>query len=168
MELHAAPDPVAAELVVEQLPTSTEPVHHDHIVVRYAETDDDVIAIHRFLLVVAQPAMRCPVDVEQSLMEIIRVTKENVALMVLKGGLLVGTMGLIDPAWWYNPKHRFMADRWHFVLPEHQHGPVNRALIDEARKIAADAGLEFIHQGKIREKGGAQLMMPRAYPVQIT
>lgn len=136
----------------------------DAVIIRYAETDDDVIAIHRFLLVVARPAMRCPVDPKESLIEIIRVTKENVALMAIKGGMLVGTMGLIDPVWWYNPKHRFLADRWHFVLPEHQHGPVNTALIDEARKIAADAGLEFIHQGKIREKAGQKLLFPRSYP----
>lgn len=135
----------------------------DAVIIRYAETDDDVIAIHRFLLVVARPAMRCPVDPKESLLEIIRVTKESVALMAIQGGLLVGTMGLIDPSWWYNPAYRFIADRWHFVLPEHQHGPVNAALIDEARKIADDAGLEFIHQGKIRERGGEKLMFPRAY-----
>jgi hypothetical protein len=30
----------------------------DAIAIRYAETDDDVIAIHQFLLIVAQPQMR--------------------------------------------------------------------------------------------------------------
>ncbi len=169
VDLPEQPDPVAAELTPEpvrnQFPTGPVPVENiDDIIIRYAETDDDVIAIHRFLLIVAQPAMRCPVDPKDSLLEIIRVTKENVALMAIKGGLLVGTMGLIDPVWWYNPKHRFLADRWHFVLPEHQHGPVNVALMDEASKIAASAGLEFIHQGKIREKGGQKLLMPRSYP----
>lgn len=155
---------MASELLPHHFPTGPVAVENkDDIIIRYAETDDDVIAIHRFLLVVARPAMRCPVDPKESLIEIIRVTKENVALMAIKGGLLVGTMGLIDPTWWYNPKHRFLADRWHFVLPDHQHGAVNDALMSEARKIAADAGLEFIHQGKIREKGGAKLMFPRSY-----
>lgn len=148
-----------------------EVVGKDAIIIRYAETDDDVIAMHRFLLVVAQPAMQCPVDAQDSLLEIIRVTKEEVALMAIRNGLLVGTMGLISPSWWYNTKCRFLADRWHFVLPELHHGDVNAALIDEARKIAADAGLQFIHQGKIREKGGHKLMMPRSYSppsLQIT
>lgn len=157
-------DPVATELLPYRFHTGPVAVEErDAVIIRYAETDDDVIAIHRFLLVVARPAMRCPVDPKESLIEIIRVTKEDVALMAIKGGLLVGTMGLIDPAWWYNPEYRFLADRWHFVLPEHQHGPVNAALMDEARKIAADAGLEFIHQGKIREKAGQKLMFPRSY-----
>lgn len=142
----------------------TAPLEESPVIIRYAETDDDVIAMHRFLLVVAQPAMRCPVDPEASLLEMIRVTKEEVAIMAIKDGMLIGTMGLIRPSWWYGPKHSFLCDRWHFVLPEHHHGLANKLLIEEARKIAAMAGLEFIHQGKIREKGGALLMMPTAYP----
>lgn len=141
----------------------TEPLEDTPVIIRYAETDDDVIAIHRFLLVVAQPAMRCPVDVEASLLEVIRVAKEEVAIMAIKDGLLVGTMGLIRPNWWYNPKFSFLADRWHFVLPEHMHGLANKLLIEEARKIAGMADLEFIHQGKIRVKSGQVLMMPHAY-----
>jgi hypothetical protein len=134
------------------------------VVIRYAETDEDVIAMHQFLLVVAQPAMRAPVDVQASLMELIRVTKEEVAIMAIKDGRLIGTMGLIRPSWWYAPDHSFLCDRWHFILPEHQHGVANKLLIEEARKIAAMAGLEFIHQGKIRVKSGASLMMPTSYP----
>lgn len=166
--LPAQPDlqsgPAATEPLPHHFPTGPVAVEDkDAVIIRYAETDDDVIQIHRFLLIVAQPAMRCPVDAKASLVEIIRVSSENVALMAIKGGMLVGTMGLIDPTWWYNPAHRFLADRWHFVLPAYQHGDVNTALMDEARKIAADAGLEFIHQGKIREKGGQKLMMPRSF-----
>jgi hypothetical protein len=119
--------------------------------------------MHRFLLVVARPAMQCPVDAQDSLLEIIRVTKESVALMAIKDGLLVGTMGLISPNWWYNTKVSFLTDRWHFVLPDLWHSPVNAALKAEALKIAADAGLQFIHQGKIRERGGEYLMMPRSF-----
>lgn len=133
------------------------------VIIRYAATDEDVVAIHQFLLVVAQPAMRCPVDVEQSLMEIIRVVKDEVAIMAIKDGHLIGTMGLIRASWWYNPACAFLADRWHFVLPEHMHGLANKLLIEEARKIAGMADLEFIHQGKIRVKNGQALMMPHAY-----
>jgi hypothetical protein len=131
--------------------------------IRYAETDDDVIAMHRFLLIVAQPAMRCPANPEKSLMEIIRVTKYEAALMAIHNGLLVGTMGIIKPDWWYGDGE-FLTDRWHFVLPEFMHHQVATDLFSEALKIADGAGLEFIHQGKIRgAKKGALRMAPRVY-----
>jgi hypothetical protein len=128
-------------------------------------TDDDVIAIHRFLLIVAKPAMRCAPDIEQSLLEIIRVTKYEAALMAVLDGNMVGTMGLIRATWWYNPSVSFMTDRWHFVLPQFWHGPVDKTLKGEAVAIARLADLEFIDQGKAREaKDGSLLMMPRIYP----
>jgi len=127
-------------------------------------TDDDVIAIHRFLLMVARPAMRCEPDIEQSLLEIIRVTKYEAALMAVLDGNMVGTMGIMKASWWYNPRVSFMTDRWHFVLPQFHNGPVNRKLMAEALAIAELAGFEFVHQGKARKmKNGAFLMMPRIY-----
>ena len=121
--------------------------------------------MHRFLLIVAQPAMRCPVDVVRSLEEVIRVTKEEAALMAILDGKLVGTMGLIKPSWWYgNGTDGFLTDRWHFCLPQYFNGPVNDALINEAKAIASAAGIEFIHQGKARERNGIVRMMPRVYP----
>jgi hypothetical protein len=131
--------------------------------IRFATTDDDVIAIHRFLLVVAQPAMHCPVNPEKSLHEIIRVAKFEAAVMAIVDGFLVGTMGIIKPTWWYGDGE-FLTDRWHFVLPNLHHGPVNAALAAEAHAIADAAGLKFFHQGKARElKNGVRLMMPRIY-----
>jgi hypothetical protein len=49
------------------------------------------------------------------------------------------------------------------VLPQFWHGEPNRLLMAEALKIAAEAGLEFYHQGKARERNGVHLMMPRVY-----
>lgn len=107
--------------------------------------------------------MRCEVNAVKSLVEIIRVTKHEAALMLISGGRLVGTLGLISPDWWYGDAH-FMTDRWHFVLPAFTNTPAAGALLDEAKAIAGLAGLEFIHQGKIRPaKNGALLMTPRAY-----
>jgi hypothetical protein len=131
------------------------------ITIRYAETDDDVIAIHQFLLIVARPQMRAPVDPIASLEEIIRVTRDEVAIMAIKDGHLVGTLGLIHVPWWYAPDHDFMVDRWHFVLPQFQNGDVNRMLESEAQSIADEAGIEFINQGKIREKRGKLMIFPR-------
>lgn len=134
----------------------------DAITICYAETDDDVIAIHQFLLVVAAPAMRCPPDPIASLQEIIRVTREDVAIMAIQDGHLVGTLGLVEVPWWYNPDHTFMADRWNFALPQLRNGDVGRLLEGEAQMIADEAGLEFINQGKIRGKRGRLMLMPRS------
>lgn len=136
------------------------------ITIRYAETDDDVIAIHQFLLIVAQPQMRAPVDPIASLEEIIRVTRDEVAIMAIKGGHLIGTLGLIHVPWWYAPDHDFMVDRWHFVLPQFQNGDANRMLENEAQVIADAAGIEFINQGKIREKRGKLMIFPRTIDKQ--
>lgn len=133
------------------------------IAVRYAAGDDDVIAIHQFLLRYAQPALRCPVNHAKSAQEVWRVCHENAGLMAFCGGEMVGTLGLMQAVWWYGDG-AFLTDRWHFVKPEHHHGPANAALIAEARGIAAAAGLEFIHQGKIRgEKQGITRMRPALY-----
>lgn len=123
-----------------------------------------MIAIHRFLLVVARPAMLCPVNIEKSLIEVIRVTKEEVALMAMRGDMLVGTLGLIRPTWWYGDE-AFLTDRWNFVIDGEKHGPAEEMLLDEARKIAAMSKLKFINQGKIRRgrKAGDYLMFPRVF-----
>jgi hypothetical protein len=162
----AQPSPMSLPSSPPSLPTSsaaeqTEQPDDDTITIRYAETDEDVCAIHQFLLVVARPEMRAPVDPMASLLEIIRVAKEQVAIMAIKGGRLVGTLGLMQVSWWYAPSHHYMVDRWHFVLPQFQNGDVNRLLIAEADSIAEAAGLKFYDQGKIRERRGRLFVTPR-------
>lgn len=131
--------------------------------IRYAQNDDDVIAIHRFLLVVARPALLAPVNVVKSLQEVIRVTKEEVALMAMRGDMLVGTLGLIKPTWWYGDDS-FLTDRWNFVVEAEKNGEAGRLLDQEAKAIARAAGLPFINQGKVRRsKDGDYLMMPRLW-----
>lgn len=120
-------------------------------------------AIHQFLLVVAVPVLQCPVNGLKSLQEIIRVTRDEVALMLVRDGHLIGTMGIINPTWWYGDG-AFLTDRWHFVLPEFDTTPEAELLLDEAIKIAAAAGLKFYHQGRIRQgKRGVLRLMPRVY-----
>lgn len=122
-----------------------------------------MVAIHQFLLVVAKPALRCPVNVVKSLQEVIRVVRDEVALMLVRDGRMIGTMGIINPTWWYGDG-AFLTDRWHFVLPEFDSTPESALLLDEAVKIAESAGLEFIHQGRVRQgKNGVLRMMPRVY-----
>lgn len=108
-------------------------------------------------------AIRCPIDIFDSLNEITRVAKEDAAIMVLHNGVMVGTMGLMKAKWWYG-KGYFMTDRWHFVLPAFDHTPTSKALMDDAKEIARIAGLEFIHNGKLREeKNGVSRLTPRVY-----
>ena len=106
--------------------------------------------------------MRCEPNIEKSLVEVIRVTKHEAAVMAILDGKLVGTMGIIKPTWWYGDAD-FLTDRWHSVLPQFWHGPVNEALMDEAINIAKAADLEFIHNGKLRAAKRMHLRFPRAY-----
>lgn len=118
-------------------------------------------------MIVATPVLRCPVNVEKSLLEIVRVAKDDVAIMVLHNGVLVGTMGLMKARWWYGDGE-FLTDRWHFVLPAFMHTPTADKLMDEAKEIARIAGLEFVHNGKLREeKNGVSRLMPRVHLPQI-
>lgn len=124
-----------------------------------------MIAIHRFLLVVGMPQALAPVDAEASLFEVIRVTKEDTAIMVIRNGLLVGTLGLIRVPWWYAPTHFFLTERWHFVLPEFFHREPDKLLKAEALKIADLTGLKFIDPGKNRPQKDRNsfLSFPRVY-----
>jgi len=131
--------------------------------IRYAETEQDMVAIHRFLLWVAKPAMHCPVNGIKSLEEIIRVVRDEVGIMAMVGDALVGTMGIIKPTWWYGDEE-FLTDRWHFVLPQYDGTAISQALLDEAVKIADGAHLKFFHQGRARRaKNGVYYMWPRIY-----
>lgn len=122
-----------------------------------------MIAIHRFLLVVAQPVLLGPVDPVKSLVEVIRITKEGASIMALIDGYLVGTMGLMQMTWWYGPGTA-LVDRWNFCLPACRNGTVGQALDDEAMSIAAQSGLNYINQGKIRQRHARYQMFPRLIP----
>lgn len=144
-------------------PLKLIPAHEPEI--RYASTDEEICAIHRFLMIVAEQAgaLRCPINVVKSLDEIIRVAKFEAAIMVMHGDSMVGTMGIIKPSWWYGDAD-FLTDRWHFVLPAFMHTPTAALLMTEAKSIASIAGLEFIHNGKLRAgKDGVLRLFPRIY-----
>jgi hypothetical protein len=119
------------------------------IEIRYAETDDDIILMHRFLCVVAGPGLPGPIDARDSVNEVWRCAKHDVALMAMKGGLLVGTMGLACPAHWWNSKIKFLANRWFFVLPESGAGA---PLLKEAIEIAVGSGLELHVYDETKER----------------
>ena len=133
--------------------------------IRYATTDMEICAIHRFLMFVAFEvgALRCEINPVKSLNEIIRVATEDAAIMVMRGDTMVGTMGIVRPTWWYGDED-FLTDRWHFVLPAFMHTPTAELLMTEAKLIASAAGLKFLHNGKIRAgKDGTLRLFPRIY-----
>lgn len=109
------------------------------ITVRYAESDADVVAIHAFLCVVAGPTLPGPIDPNDSATEVWRVVNHDVALMAMKGDLLVGTMGLIRPKFWWG-NIWFLCNRWFFALPGTGAG---RLLLKEAIEIAKSSELEL-------------------------
>ena len=108
--------------------------------IRYAETDHDIIAIHRFLCVVMGPTLPGRIDHKDSATEVWRVVKEDVALMAIDGDALVGTIGLVRPAWWWNTKITFLANRWLACLPGTK---ALLPLMREARAIAKASELEL-------------------------
>lgn len=129
--------------------------------IRLAETDEDACLIHAFLLTVAKPALRCEVNFLKSLEEVARVVRSEIALMVFVGDVLVGTMGIIRPTWWYGDA-QFFTDRWHFVLPEYDGTPAAESLMQAAEAIARTVGIDFYHQGRSRERRpGVFFMWPR-------
>lgn len=129
--------------------------------IRFAESEQDICAIHAFLLIVAKPALHDKVNFMKSLEEVARVVRKEAALMLFEGEVLVGTMGLIRPTWWYGDG-QFLTDRWHFVLPSHDGTEASQMLMDEAERIAIGAGLKFFHQGRARKRRDSlYFMWPR-------
>lgn len=110
------------------------------VTIRYAETDADVVAIHGFLCVVAGPTLPGPIDPKDSATEVWRVANHDVALMAMRDDMLVGTIGLVRPQFWWNSKLGFLANRWFFTLPgSHAAKP----LLKEAKGIAVASDLEL-------------------------
>jgi hypothetical protein len=60
--------------------------------------------------------------------------------MAMRGDKLVGTIGLINPKFWWNTKIGFLTNRWFFTLPGSKSG---KSLLAEARAIAQASELEL-------------------------
>ena len=123
--------------------------------IRPAETNEDALAIFRFLCAVARPVLHCPINGEKSFAEIARVVTDRdygFAYMALEDGQLVGTLGAIFVSWWYGDDH-FFTDRWFFTMPSHRWaGP---RLLAEADAIARAVGVPMIVNLKQRRTTAA-------------
>lgn len=139
----------------------TAPDSPDSFGVRFAETDGDVIAIHRFLCFVATPALMAPVDPDESITEINSIVKDTnygFALMAMQGDVMIGTMGVIAVPWWYNTRVKFFTDRWFFTVEGVRNRGVGAALIAEADAIAKQADIDLIVNGKFRRQNNSRVV----------
>jgi hypothetical protein len=78
-----------------------------------------------------------PIDPKKSIEEVWRVVNEEVAVMAIEDGRLIGTMGLIRPAFWWGDIH-FLVNRWLFAIPGSK---AWRPLLKEALAIASAPSL---------------------------
>jgi hypothetical protein len=108
--------------------------------IRYAASDEDVVAIHRYLCVMAGPTLPGQIDHKDSVTEVWRVVNHDIALMAVRDDHLVGTMGLMRPTQWWNHKVAFIANRWFFTTPGSRAG---KPLLKEAKVIAVASGIEL-------------------------
>jgi hypothetical protein len=109
------------------------------LTLRYASSDEDVVAVHAFLCTMALPTLPCDVDPKKSATEVWRVVKEECALMAMQGNILVGALGIIQPTYWFGKGH-FFVNRFFHALPGLGAGAL---MLREAIRIAKAAELEL-------------------------
>ena len=119
------------------------------VVIRYAKSDEDVVAMHRFLCIVVGPTLPGQIDAKDSVEEVWRCTNHDVALMAMRGPLLVGTLGIIQPSAWWNRKEKFLANRWLTTIPGSR---TLLPLIREGVAIAVASKLELHIYDETKER----------------
>lgn len=127
-----------------------------------AESDADVILIHRLLCLVAGPSLFGAIDADKSIGEVSRVVEHEFAFMALHHGSLVGSLGLMHAGELWYSKQAFLTNRWFFVLPPYKHTGVGELLLTEARTIAQQFDLPLIIY-KERRRGQSILVSGDGY-----
>jgi GNAT superfamily N-acetyltransferase len=111
--------------------------------IRIAQTDDDIAAIHRFMIAHAAAEMaEAEVDALIYMRTIHDTVREGAGLIATVDGEIAGYLGLWKSRYDYS-KASFLHDRGFYVLPRHRGGAVGAALLREARTIADEAGLSL-------------------------
>jgi GNAT superfamily N-acetyltransferase len=109
--------------------------------IRIAQADDDVVAIHRFMITHAAGEMaEAAVDTLIYWHTIHDTVTQGAGLIALIDQNIVGYLGLWKSQYDYS-KACFLHDRGFYVLPAHRGGAVGAALLREAKAIADDARL---------------------------
>ena len=110
-----------------------------NVSIRYAETDDDIINLHKFLCVVAGANLPGKIDAKDSIEGVWECATNHVALMAMRDGWLIGTVGLVCVPSWWNHKVKYLANRWAFALPD---AGVWRPMLKEAKAIGVSSNME--------------------------
>jgi GNAT superfamily N-acetyltransferase len=110
------------------------------VTIRIAQTDDDIVAIHRFMIGHAAAEMaEAKIDALIYMRTIHDTVREGAGLMAMIGGAIAGYLGLWKSQYDYS-KAYFLHDRGFYVLPAHR-GVAGAALLQEARAIAQEGEL---------------------------
>jgi GNAT superfamily N-acetyltransferase len=116
------------------------PYEEAAVSIRIAQSDDDIVAIHRFMIAHAAPEMaEAEVDTLIYMQTIHDTVTQGAGLIAVIGDEIAGYLGLWKSQYDYS-QASFLHDRGFYVLPAHR-GAVGAALLREARIIADDAGL---------------------------
>jgi GNAT superfamily N-acetyltransferase len=109
--------------------------------IRIAQSDQDILAIHRFMITHAAAEMaEAEVDTLIYRRTIQETVTDGAGLMAIVDGEIAGYLGLWKSRCDYS-RASFLHDRGFYVLPAHRGGAVGAALLREARAIADEAGL---------------------------
>lgn len=116
------------------------------IVIREPSSPDDLVALHKLLLVMGQEVARAqvnPAKVMQQLVDAVSHPDTHTILMAVEKDALVGALCLVKSDFWYSDD-AFLSDLFLFVLPQHRGGEAMQALIAAAEQIGAAADLQVI------------------------
>lgn len=110
------------------------------IVVSYATTDHEAVAIHHFLCCIAGPILPGPIDPHDSIHEVWRIVNQEIALIAWRDdGQMIGTIGLTRMPHWWNRKVWYLVNRWAFTAPGSR---CWKPLLTECRSLARDLDVE--------------------------
>lgn len=93
-----------------------------------------------------------PIDDQESMNEIQRVVKDEVAIVARVNGEMVATFGLIMVRWWFNSKFSFFTDRWLFCYPALWNKGVGARLLAEAGAVTKAAEAPMIINGHVKRR----------------
>jgi GNAT superfamily N-acetyltransferase len=130
------------------------------VIVREAETEADVVALHRLLLVQGQEQAVAPVDhikVMERLADALEDKERFCMLMAIVGDRLVGYLLLMQVTYWFS-QTSFLGDFGFYVLPAYRKQGIGRRLLSDAQVIADAAGMGlkvYVFNPRNRRRGGA-------------
>lgn len=126
----------------------------------FAATNDECLEVHHFLCIVAQPHLIAPIDAKDSIGGILEVANKGIIINARKEGHLIGTLGLLPMAYWFNNNAEFLGNRWFFVLPQFHFAGVGVRLEAEGAAFAHSIGLPMCISSHAKRRKSANKTEP--------